>query len=416
MKKFYLSLLATLLSVTLYAVDGPAGTITAEDVNIKVGKSAVIAVVYESTEPRISIGGELLFSEAGLTVTKVETATAENGGICVDQAFSFSNPGENLFRFGATSASNSSFTDIKGVIAYITIQDDGTHSVGQTISATFQNWKLGTGSPDGAVLPPSYTFTITFTEDKLDLYDTATEAPAASSEQENVVLHREFKANKWNTLVVPFDVDADGVKAAFGDDVVLAEFTGYKSPTNNNNPSDEEEIVLEFTTTTTLSAGVPVLIKPSTAKTEVNFTVDGINPVEPATEFWDGLTTGPKNKQWQCTATMQGTYVQTTIQNDEDLWQFPVFLNNNQFYYAKAAQTLKGYRAYFILDSNPLYDNAAVKMAFDVEGETAIVAVDDDIENGKTYTVDGKYLGENVKLNRMQKGIYIVNGKKVINK
>ena len=415
MKKFYLSLLAMLLSVTSYAdVAGPAGSITAENMTIKVGKTAVIPVVYASTEPRISIGGELLFSEAGLTVTKVE-----KGDICDDQAFSFSNPGENLFRFAAISQSNSPFTESEGVIAYITIKDNGTHSVGQTITGTFQNWKLGTGNPDGAVLPQSSTFTITYVEDRVDLYDTATEAPAASSEQENVVLHRDFKANVWNTLVVPFDVDEDGVKAAFGDDVLLAEFTGYKSPNNRNDPSDENEIVLKFTAVTALTANVPVLIKPTVAKSKVNFTVDGIEQSdEPNAEFWDGKTTGASSGRWSTTATMVGTYVQTTIQNDDDpeVWNFPVFLNNNQFYYAKAAQTLKGYRAYFILDSNPLYDDAEVKMAFDVDGETGIAVVENGVENGKAYTIDGKYLGENVKLNRMQKGIYIVNGKKVINK
>lgn len=36
------------------------------------------------------------------------------------------------------------------------------------------------------------------------------------------------------------------------------------------------------------------------------------------------------------------------------------------------------------------------------------------IENGKVYTVAGQYVGEGEDMNRLPKGVYIVNGKKII--
>ena len=74
---------------------------------------------------------------------------------------------------------------------------------------------------------------------------------------------------------------------------------------------------------------------------------------------------------------------------------------------------MKGYRGYIVVCDNPTaYTNQyEVKMYID-EDLTAINGVEVDRTNGKVYTVDGKYVGKDV--NRMQKGVYIVNGKKVI--
>ena len=37
------------------------------------------------------------------------------------------------------------------------------------------------------------------------------------------------------------------------------------------------------------------------------------------------------------------------------------------------------------------------------------------IENGKVYTVSGQYVGENIDIKRLPKGVYIVDGVKVVN-
>ena len=77
---------------------------------------------------------------------------------------------------------------------------------------------------------------------------------------------------------------------------------------------------------------------------------------------------------------------------------------------AAATNTMKGFRAYFMVPSGA----SAAAININIDGETTGI---NNIEteatvNGKVYNLNGQYVGNS--LNGLKKGIYVVNGKKVI--
>ena len=75
------------------------------------------------------------------------------------------------------------------------------------------------------------------------------------------VTNRSFAANQWQAICLPFDLDEDELKATFGSDVELAEYTSLTGTTLNFTP--QEKLALH--------AGVPYMIKPSQAVTNPTF-------------------------------------------------------------------------------------------------------------------------------------------------
>jgi len=75
------------------------------------------------------------------------------------------------------------------------------------------------------------------------------------------VTNRTFAASEWQAICLPFDLDKDELKATFGNDVELAEYTSLSGTTLNFTP--QEKLALH--------AGVPYLIKPSQAVQNPDF-------------------------------------------------------------------------------------------------------------------------------------------------
>lgn len=75
-----------------------------------------------------------------------------------------------------------------------------------------------------------------------------------SYEKSTVYLHRSLTAGKWNSLVLPFDVDNQTIVSKFGQGTQVSEFKGA---TNADRPN-----TLYFTTVNTMKAGRLYIIKP----------------------------------------------------------------------------------------------------------------------------------------------------------
>ena len=108
------------------------------------------------------------------------------------------------------------------------------------------------------------------------LYETSTTAPVASNGEVNVLVKRTIKANEWSTICLPFDMDATQVKAAFGNDVQLADADSYETTEDGG---DIVGINIKFNNATAIEANHPYIIKVSSAIT--SFVVDGVT-VAPA--------------------------------------------------------------------------------------------------------------------------------------
>lgn len=227
----------------------------------------------------------------------------------------------------------------------------------------------------------------------LVLDETSTVAPVAATGV-NVKVKRTINANEWSTICLPFAMSEEQVKAAFGNDVELKNFSSWSSETN----IDDEIVSINvgFTSVSAIEANHPYVIKVSTAISE--FTVDGvdIDPADAEVVVGKGKTKG----------TFYGNYVAGTEVPEENL-----FISGNKFYYSTGSTTIKAFRGYFelkdVLDS--YYDEAPSRVVFDFGDVTGIQKVSAQGQNdGIYYDLSGR------RVEKPSKGVFIVNGKKVI--
>lgn len=227
----------------------------------------------------------------------------------------------------------------------------------------------------------------------LVLDETSTVAPVAATGV-NVKVKRTINANEWSTICLPFAMSEEQVKAAFGNDVELKDFSSWSSEKN----TDDEIVSINvgFTSVSAIEANHPYVIKVSTAISE--FTVDGvdIDPADAEVVVGKGKTKG----------TFYGNYVAGTEVPEENL-----FISGNKFYYSTGSTTIKAFRGYFelkdVLDS--YYDEAPSRVVFDFGDVTGIQKISAQGQNdGIYYDLSGR------RVEKPSKGVFIVNGKKVI--
>ena len=213
----------------------------------------------------------------------------------------------------------------------------------------------------------------------------------------NVTLTRNLKAEAWNTFCVPFDMTADQLAANGITDVRALESASVEGTSVTLNFSESSLTAVE--------AGVPYLVKVTDYDGTINVE-NAVMAAAPGAVTVDGVT-------------MTGNYAAGTV---------PVgayFISNNAFYYADAASNvaLKGFRAYINVagtseaaGANRLMINldGEVTGIEDVLGEEAAEA--DKLVN--VVSLDGMTVKTGVKkseaLDGLQKGIYIVDGKKYV--
>lgn len=194
-----------------------------------------------------------------------------------------------------------------------------------------------------------------------------------------------YKDGGWNTLCLPFAVNA-------------TDFEGAEVREVDVTQSSENTLV--FKEATTIKAGKPYLIKWAKTPNEVcDFvnTFEGVTLVATATpvKVNDAITfTGFYNK---ATADKLGASVAA------------IGAGNKLF--KVTSGEMKGFRAAFVL--NPATPAAGIKVVID--GTTTGIedlVVDGVKAIGRVYNLNGQYVGNN--LNGLQPGIYIQNGKKVV--
>lgn len=202
----------------------------------------------------------------------------------------------------------------------------------------------------------------------------------------NVKLTRTLKADVWNTFCVPFDVTVAGSPL---EGATIKQIASVEEKTDG--------AVINFENApATLEAGKAYLVRTTTAIVNPTFNGVTVKNVTPAN------CSG--NKKYQ----LIGIYSPLNI--DASLYG-KVFGINNQDKLAKVMKdtSIKGMRAYFLLANSA----AAAKLNFGGE-LTGIDAVDNGeaVMTGKVYNLNGQYVGNS--LEGLKKGVYVVNGKKVL--
>ena len=229
----------------------------------------------------------------------------------------------------------------------------------------------------------------------LELDETSTDE-FEGVERANVTVHRALHADRWNTLVLPFDFELpEGWEAWRLDDAAQSEkYTNtieLQLSKVEEQPSDGQGMI-----PATLSAGLPYFVKP--AEDVETITAEDVN-VSPelisVSVFEDKVTFVP-------------FFAAQTLEPGS------FYLANNKFYFVDEESDpngiwSNGFRAFFEV----VPDWAGAKFMFTVDGAevTGITTIENGqltINNGTVYNLNGQ------RVSHAQRGVYIVNGKKVV--
>src|SRR5574344_165393 len=242
---------------------------------------------------------------------------------------------------------------------------------------TFGAAQTATSTADVAVAESGYTY--------------------AAQDNATVTLTRTLLAGTWNSLVLPFSMNETQVKDAFGVDTRVYYYNGVTS--NKFNFLRHYYHVIQ--------AGVPCLIVPSQVNSSNEYTITGVTINSDATTVSKDsyIFTGTYAAS---TVMASGSYFVGHEQNSTAARLYNTDSNK---------KTITGLRAYL----KPGTTNAAkvTGLSFDDDNSTVTaiedVTTDVTVNNGNIYNLSGQLVKTSAtNLDGLDKGIYILNGKKYV--
>ena len=235
----------------------------------------------------------------------------------------------------------------------------------KTIDPNTYNW-MGIGYVTLAKVAPK----------TIDIAENVDYEPVSEAGKVNLI--RTIKADTWNTFVVPFQITNDELKAAFGDDVEVAEESEVAH-------GDLSTISFTKMETPAITPNKPVLLKTSTAGTAYTFEGRTI-----ATALNDVVGTN---------FDFVGTYASGKIAAGD------YFIGSDKLFLSDGSVNVAGTHAYLKAKA------AGVKAELFIDGvATAIESIDAETAQpaGAIYNVAGQ------RVQKAQRGLYIMGGKKVV--
>ena len=403
MKKIFMLLTA----LVAYCGGAMADGLEVQDVNISQGGEATLEIALENPVTAFAAFQFNVELAEGITITTNDKGKfVYEKGERLDEEFSLSlsQPDAlvNTYRVLGYYTETQAIPSTTGAVVKITIKADAALAVGTTHVCKLSAINL-TETNETKHTPDDITFNVKITEKTYTILDeTSTIAPVASGGPVDIKVKRTIKANEWSTLVLPFDMTEAQLKEALGSDVKLAEFEDYEADYTGD---DVTGLTVNFVATD-LTEGFygnyPYLVKTSADITEfiVTSTIDPDE--EGAVAEYDNGKTG---KQRKVLGSLIGTYHAGDAIPADGL-----FLSGNKFWYSTGATIIKAFRAYFEF-IEVLSGGGEAKMCYMVDEEpTSIEGITPDMENGVWYTLDGRQLNGKP----TEKGVYIVDGKKVL--
>lgn len=330
------------------------------------------------------------------------TDVAVTKGACHDASHSVTaNLDGGLVKVAGLSLSSKPLTGTSGTLLTFTIKPKTTLTSGQTFTGVIKDILIVPVEGTKQNLESS-TFTVTIGQPvdlRTVLDETSTEVPEAASDVD-VRVKRTIAANVWSTICLPFAMTEAQTKAAFGDDVQLAEFTGADSEFDGD---DVVGINVNFSSISAIEANTPYIIKVGSDISE--FTADGVNITPDEDEAYIEFDNGKSGSRRVVYSGFYGSIHAGTL-----LDEFTLFLSGGKFWYSTGLTKMKAFRAYFsFLDILTEVEEAAVKIFVNLDGDAT------GIENLNANNTDTIYdLGGRKLYKPSQHSINIVNGKKVL--
>ena len=419
MKRIIYLFVAWLLSVSHASADN----IIIDDLEIPKGGSADLVVKFNVSDRRVgfkfSLGipsglslavdefGDVLYT-ASAAISKLNVSVVEGNGFA-----------------GMPQTENASISGTEGVLLSLVLNDDGSHEVGNTyeviVSDCYFEERTETGVRDIKVDDFSFTVTVIEPEDgRIKFNENSDRLPDYNAgEKGDVRMKRTVKTGVWNTIVLPFTLTKKKAEAIFGTDVELATFDGYDTEHTDENDATPDAIVINFSdykmnAMNGMKGGNLYLIRIHQDKDIESFEADDVKLTRTVTATTGSgtviLSDGTEISDLEITGKFTGSLVKTVVPADG------LFISNDEFWYSTGKTNIKAFRGWFELDAVLGQEtDFGTKVRISINGAPTYI---EDIQAGQVvdgvYNMQGMFVGNNVDLNRLPKGIYIVNGKKVM--
>ena len=421
MKKLCLSLMALLMASVMKAEDG----FSVNALNIPQGGTGELEIVFESEAAKYNRFQLDVQMPDGITCVYLPNEDQTKDIACAkgeligktDHGISSNRlESQGSERFICVSMNNRLIPAGKGVIMTVTYKADASLAVGTELTGHVKN-VFYNDAESNEYKVADIPFTITIDEARTVLDENSTAAPEPSDGHVDVRVKRTIKANEWSTICLPFDMTTEQLDAAFGEmgtGWMLADFQGVEPETDAG--ENVVGISINFGKATAIEANHPYLIKVSEAVS--SFTVDGveIDPDDEPSVDKDEYRTGAgtkKNPYVYYYNRFVGSYVK-----DTEIPELCLFLNGNKFYYSSGATKMKAFRGYFdFYDYLSEVENANSRVRLVWDGQATTIAEIDapNVLKGAVYNLNGQFMGTDVDLKSLPKGIYTVDGKKIVN-
>ena len=298
----------------------------------------------------------------------------------------FSRTGYTFDGWATTADGDVAYTDGQSV-SNLTAENGATFELfahwSSNTTTSGIDWNPSTNS--GTFLMPAYNVEVS-TELWYILKQNG-ETPADNKTKADVFLERTLSNSMWSTFCAPFD-------AAIPTGWTVKEFT------SSDYNASTQTLTLDFGTATSIVAGTPYLVKAD---------VDGPT-FEGVSQDWTAYNEVTANGGY---ATFVPVLTPTTLYAND---KTKLYLGGeNTLYYPSKNVQVKGFRAYFQLNDLTAGDlpNTARAFVLNIDGDqTGIRSLTPDASpkgEGSIYSLDGRKVQ-----NTTRKGIYIVNGKKVV--
>lgn len=230
-----------------------------------------------------------------------------------------------------------------------------------------------------------------------------------------MVFHRTFTTDKWNSLILPVDMTADQVKAAFGKDTKLAKFNKYDDNWIYFLPVEPDAYGIM------LKANIPYIIYPTSQPDYVNRNynvgsdkekhIDG--PVYTVT----GIYYGGQPTEMKCEDT--GSYTNTGMTHygsyvySQKVPAKSYMLSKGKMVHTSKVHNVKSYRSW-LEETTPSENTLQLIVSDSDNSTTGIKVIEEAPQNANAiYNVSGMRMNSS-NTNNLPKGVYIINNKKVV--
>lgn len=253
-------------------------------------------------------------------------------------------------------------------------------------------------------------------EEFLVLDEDCTLDDSRSLTKATMVFHRTFTRGEWNSLILPVDMTADQVTAAFGKGTKLAKFEKYDKNWIFFSPVEESDAYGNI-----LKANIPYIINPTRQPDSVNRNynvgsgkekhIDG--PVYTVTGiYYGGQPTEMKCKDTGSLTNTGMTHYGSYVYRQE-VPAKSYMLSKGAMVHTSKVHKVKSYRSW-LEETTPSEKTLQLKVSDSDNSTTGIKVIEEAPQNANAvYNVNGMRMNSS-NTDNLPKGVYIINNKKVV--